>query len=177
VGGQAAYIYVVTPIQINVVAPGLQTGPAQVVVTTAAGNSDPFAITAETLQPAFFPWGDYAVATFTDYSYAVPNGTLSVPTVAASPGDVVVLWGTGFGATSPAAPIGQEVPPAAYSVSGVTVTIGTAAATVYGTALAPGLAGVYQVAIQVPSSLASGTYPLVATVNGVQSPAVSFQVQ
>jgi uncharacterized protein (TIGR03437 family) len=57
------------------------------------------------------------------------------------------------------------------------VTIGTVPATVYGTALAPGLAGVYQVAIQVPASLAAGTYPLVATVNGVQSPPVSFAVQ
>jgi uncharacterized protein (TIGR03437 family) len=147
------------------------------VVTTAAGNSDPFAITAQTVQPAFFTWGNYAVATRTDYSYAVPNGTLSVPTTAAQPGDIVILWGTGFGNTSPLAPIGQEVPPADYSVSGVTVTIGSTAATVYGTALAPGLASVYQVAIQVPTSLADGKYPLVVTVNGVQSAAVGFAVQ
>jgi len=73
--------------------------------------------------------------------------------------------------------MGQVVPPAAYAVSGVTVTIGNATATVYGTALASGYAGLYQVAIQVPSSLASGTYNLVATVNGVQSPAMSFGVQ
>ena len=177
VGGQAAYIYVVSPTQINAVAPTLQAGPTQVVVTTAAGNSLPFAVTAQTLQPAFFTWGNYAVATRTDYSYAVPNGTLSVATSAAKAGDVVVLWGTGFGATNPQAPVGREVPPAAYAVSGVSVTIGTTAATVFGTALAPGLGGVYQVAIQVPNGLASGTYSLVATVNGVPSPAVSFGVQ
>jgi uncharacterized protein (TIGR03437 family) len=113
IGGQTAFLYAVTPTQINAVAPGLQAGPADVVVTTAAGNSAPFTVTAATLQPAFFTWGNYAVATYTDYTYAVPNGTLSVPTVAAKPGDVVVLWGTGFGTTSPAAPIGTEVPPAA----------------------------------------------------------------
>jgi uncharacterized protein (TIGR03437 family) len=39
------------------------------------------------------------------------------------------------------------------------------------------LAGVYQVAIQVPTSLADGKYPLVVTVNGVQSAAVGFAVQ
>jgi uncharacterized protein (TIGR03437 family) len=177
VGGQAAYIYAVSPTQINALAPGLTAGPSQIVVTTAAGNSDPFAITAQTVQPAFFTWGNFAAATRTDFSYAVPNGTLSVPTTAAQPGDVIILWGTGFGNTSPLAPIGQEVPPAAYSVSGVTVTIGSTAATVYGTALAPGLAGVYQVAIQVPTSLAGGNYPLVATLNGVQSAPVSFAVQ
>jgi mannan endo-1,4-beta-mannosidase len=177
VGGQGAYIYTVGPNQINAVAPGLTDGPSQVVVTTAAGNSAPFAISAQALQPAFFLWGTYVVATYTDYSLAVPNGTFDVPTVAAKPGDVVVLWGTGFGTTSPAAPIGQEVPPATFPVPGVTVTVGNTAAMVYGTALAPGLAGVYQVAIQVPSGLTNGTYPLVATVNGVQSPAASLVVQ
>jgi len=100
-----------------------------------------------------------------------------VATSAASPGETIVLWGTGFGITTPPAPIGQEIPPAAYSVTGVTVMIGTTPAQVYGTALASGLAGVYQVAIQVPASLASGTYNLVAMVNGVQSPAVNFGVQ
>jgi uncharacterized protein (TIGR03437 family) len=177
VGGQAAYIYVVDPTQINAVAPSLSAGPTQVVVTTAAGSSIPFAVTAQALQPAFFTWGNYAVATRTDYTYAVPNGTLSVPTTAAKAGDVVILWGTGFGSTSPQAPVGEEVPPAAYSVPGVTVMIGNTSATVYGTALAPGLAGVYQVAIQVPSTLASGNYSLVATVNGVASTPVSFGVQ
>jgi len=130
------------------------------------------------VQPAFFPWpGNYAVATHLDYSYAVPNGTFSVPTKAASAGETIVLWGTGFGNTTPLAPIGQVVPPAAYSVSGVTVMIGNTPATVYGTALTPGYAGLYQVAIQVPASLATGTYNLVATVNGVQSAAMNFGVQ
>ncbi len=177
VGGQAAYISAVSPTQINAVAPSLPAGPAQVVVTTAAGDSVPFAATAQTLQPALFTWGPYAIATRLDYSYAVPNGTLTVPTTAAKAGDVVVLWGTGFGGSSPQAPVGQVVPPALYVVSGVTVTIGNTSATVYGTALAPGLAGIYQVAIQVPGSLASGNYSLVATVNGVASTAVSFAVQ
>jgi len=36
--------------------------------------------------------------------------------------------------------------------------------------LAPGYAGLYQVAIQIPASLASGGYPVVASINGVQSP-------
>jgi uncharacterized protein (TIGR03437 family) len=178
IGGQAAYVSFVSPIQINAVAPGLTAGPTQVVVTNSAGNSVPFAITAATVQPAFFPWpGNYAVATHLDYSDAVPNGTFSVPTKAASAGETIVLWGTGFGNTTPLAPIGQVVPPAAYSVSGVTVMIGNTPATVYGTALTPGYAGLYQVAIQVPASLATGTYNLVATVNGVQSAAMNFGVQ
>lgn len=178
IGGQAAYIFYASATQINAVAPGLTAGAAPVVVTTSAGNSAPFPIMAANVQPAFFPWpGNFAVATHLDYSYAVPNGTFAVTTKAASPGETIILWGTGFGNTTPLAPVGQEIPPALYTVSGVTVSIGNTPAQVYSTALASGLAGLYQVAIQVPASLASGTYNLVATVNGVQSPPVSFAVQ
>ena len=41
---------------------------------------------------------------------------------------------------------------------------------VFGAALSPGFAGLYQVAIQVPAPLADGDYPLTATVSGVSSP-------
>jgi uncharacterized protein (TIGR03437 family) len=49
------------------------------------------------------------------------------------------------------------------------VTVNNVSATVYGAALAPGFAGLYQVAIQVPSSLSSGNWPLVAMIGGVSS--------
>jgi uncharacterized protein (TIGR03437 family) len=55
-------------------------------------------------------------------------------------------------------------------VDGVTATVGGIAAQVYGVALASGLAGLYQVAIEVPPSLANGDYPVVAAVSGQQSP-------
>ena len=37
-------------------------------------------------------------------------------------------------------------------------------------AMAPGFDTLYQVAIQIPESLADGDYPVVTTVSGVQSP-------
>ena len=51
-----------------------------------------------------------------------------------------------------------------------TVTINNLQATVYGAALAPGFAGLYQVAIQVPTALADGDWPVQANAGGVQSP-------
>jgi uncharacterized protein (TIGR03437 family) len=63
-------------------------------------------------------------------------------------------------------------------VNGVTVAVGGIAAQVDGVALASGLAGLYQVAIQVPASLANGDYPVVAGVSGLQSPTgVTLTVQ
>ena len=114
------------------------------------------------------------VATRQDYSLAVKAGTFAgSSTVAAKPGEVLVLWATGFGPTSPAAPAGVAVPAdRAYSTTTPPVVmIGNISALVYGAALAPGSVGLYQIAIQVPPSLADGDWPIQATIGGVTSPA------
>jgi uncharacterized protein (TIGR03437 family) len=102
----------------------------------------------------------------------VKAGTFAgATTAAAKPGDVIVLWGTGFGPTTPPVPAGIAVPSdKVYNTSPVTIKIGTVDAQVFGSALSPGFAGLYQMAIQVPASLADGDYPLKATVSGVTSP-------
>jgi uncharacterized protein (TIGR03437 family) len=160
----------VTSNQINVLTPSVPTGSDTVAVTTAAGTSTLFFTSIEPVEPAFFIWpGSQVVATHLDYSYAVKNGTFTLATVAAKPGETIILWGTGFGVTNPAAPDGQVVPPGAHTLSGVGVTVGGQPVTVLGAALASGLAGVYQIAIQLPASLANGDYTIVATVSGTQS--------
>jgi uncharacterized protein (TIGR03437 family) len=173
VGGQPAFVYYVSPSQVNVVAPNVSPGPAAVTVTTAAGTSAPVTVNVAATAPAFFLWpGSQAVATRTDGSYAAKAGTFAgTVTAAAHPNDVIILWGTGFGATSPAAPQGVVTPSnTQYNCSPVTAALGTVNLTVYGCALAPGLAGLYQVAIQIPATIANGDYALTATVNGVASP-------
>lgn len=176
VGGQPAYISYVSPTQINAVAPNVGTGTEPVIVTTPNGASQPFMAIAQSVEPAFFQWGNYAVATHLDYSPAAANGTLSVSTAPAAPGEVIILWGTGFGPTTPPAPEGVEVPSGTvyYAANPVTVTVGTTPATVYSTALSPGFSALYQVAIQIPMALADGDYPVVAAASGVQSPAAAL---
>jgi uncharacterized protein (TIGR03437 family) len=125
------------------------------------------------------------VATFQDFSYAAASGTFSgITTTPAKPGDVVILYGTGFGPTNPMPGQGFETPSnTTYNTQTLpTVTVDNVPATVYGAALAPGFAGLYQVAIQVPSSLSAGNWPVVATISGASSPtglvlAVQQQVQ
>ena len=172
VDGQPAYIAYVSPGQINAVAPNAGTGSVSVTVTNGNGTSAPATAVSQTVQPAFFQWGNYAVASRADYSLAVQNGTFAnLTTTPAKPGDVIILWGTGFGPTTPAAPAGVEVPSTTtyYTANDVTVTVGGTPATVYGSALAPGYAGLYQIAIQIPPSLANGDYPIVASIAGAQS--------
>jgi uncharacterized protein (TIGR03437 family) len=175
IGGKAAYIYFISPGQINVLAPNVPPGPVTVTVTTAGGTSTAFSATASAYGPSFFVWpGNQVVATRTDYSYAVKPGTFAgATTVAAKPGDVIILWATGFGPTNPVAPAGVATPGSGTypTASAATINVNNTAAIVYGAALAPGSAGLYQIAIQVPSNLADGDWPIQAIIGGITSPA------
>ena len=174
IGGKPAYINFISPRQINLVAPDVGFGSLPVTVTTSGGTSAAFMVTSSEYGPAFFQWPDsQPIATRLNYTDAVKNGTFpGVSTVPAKPGEVIVLWGTGFGPTNPVATSGVPVPSGVtYSTTALTtVTIKDVPATVYGAALAAGFAGLYQVAIQVPNSIPDGDWPIQATIGGVKSP-------
>ena len=154
--------------------PNVGSGPASVVVKNSLGTSAAFSATVAPFGPAFFAWpNNQAVATRQDFSLAAKNGTFAgTTTVPAKPGDTIILWGTGFGPTTPPALAGQETPSdTTYSTSTAPgVSINNLSATVYGAALAPGFAALYQIAIQVPTALTNGDWPIIATIGGVPSP-------
>ena len=174
IDGKPAYVAYISPAQINVQAPADSALGAVPVEVTYNGSTSP-AGTAQlqVVSPGFFLWsGKYAVATRPDFSLVAPAGLFDeVTTVPAKPGDTIILWGTGFGATNPTVLPG--VLPPSNQVSNVsntvTVTIGNLAATVVGAALAPGNPGLYQIAVQVPASAPDGDLAVVAQVSGVQS--------
>lgn len=183
VGGQAAYITFISPGQINILVPNnAGTGPKTVIVKQPAGTSAPFTTTSSVYSPAFFLLpGNQPVATHLDYTLAVKAGTYpTLPTIAAKPGEIVILWGTGFGPTTPATPQGTVVPADnTYATATLpSVNISNLPATVFGAALAPGFAGLYQIAVKVPETLADGTWPIITTIGGVSSEAgISIVVQ
>lgn len=174
IGGKSAYLYYVSPTQINLIAPDVGSGPLQATVANSGATSAAFTVNSSQFGPAFFPWpGNQVVATRQDFSFAARNGTFAgAATIPAKPGEVIILWGTGFGPTNPAAPTGVQVPgDRTYSTSTLpAVTINNVPATVFGAALAPGFAGLFQVAIEAPSSLADGDWPIQTSIGGVQSP-------
>jgi len=98
-----------------------------------------------------------------------------VTTQPAQPGETILLYGTGFGPTSPALPTAQLVTTPAVLANSVQVTIGgVTAAVVYAGLVEPGL---YQLNVTVPT-LSNGDAPVVATIGGVSSQTgVSVTVQ
>jgi uncharacterized protein (TIGR03437 family) len=176
-GGLPAYVYYISSTQINVQAPVLPPGPVSVQVTNSNGTSAVATATVAAESPAFFLWnGKYAVATRPDFSYIGPPGLFStVATTPAKPGDIVILWGTGFGSTTPAMVPGTLTPSTSGTVNdAVNVTVGGLPAEYVGGALSPGAAGLYQIAIKIPPSAPSGDLAVLANIDGVQSPAGVF---
>ncbi len=91
----------------------------------------------------------------------------------AAPGDIVMLYGTGGGQTSPESADGQWITAADSLAASVTVTIGGVDAPVLYSGSAPGMvAGIFQINARVPDGAPSGAaVPVVVTVGGVASPA------
>jgi uncharacterized protein (TIGR03437 family) len=171
INNKPAFVYFISQGQINVQAPDdTAQGPVDVVVnnngTTArfTGQLQPYA-------PGFFQWGatKYAITTrFPDNAF-IGNPSAVSGTVAAKAGDVLILWGTGFGPTTPAVPAGQVVTGAPTANTAPVVRVGGTQVEVIGVALSPGSAGLYQIAIRLPASLPTGDQEITAAVGGFTS--------
>ncbi len=168
-GAVLAPVFAVAPGQVNFQVPALPPGgPAVVRVirncgTPSARESEPVPVDVLWF-PEFFHFQDRFVAAIDAVSGAFlgPAGLLPGATFTpARPGQLVTLFGTGFGPTSPAVAPG-EIPTRAAPVEtqfnlllgGVVVPPGDI--TYFG--LAPFNPGLYQVNFRVPDNLAPGEY-------------------
>jgi len=173
VNNKPAYLWFVSPNQINFQAPDdTATGIVNVAVTTAAGTGTS-TVTLAQASPAFLLLDAKHVAGFIyrasgPYDILGPTGaSLGYQTVAAKAGDIVELFGVGFGPTNPTVPAGQ-------SFAGAAPTTNSVQLQVHGVNITPTFAGIssarlYQVNFVVPSGLGTGDQPLLATVAGVQT--------
>jgi len=175
IGGRQAFVNYVSPTQVNVQVPnGVGTGPQNVVVTNHVGASPAFAVNVVAqnpglLAPASFTVGgnQYIVALFPDGAYVLPPGAIAgVPSRRARPGDTIIIYGIGFGTTTPPVAPGQIAATAASLTSPITVTFNGTPAQVSFQGVAPNFVGLYQFNIVVPQIEAGDSVQLSFTQGG-----------
>jgi uncharacterized protein (TIGR03437 family) len=116
VNGLPAYVDYVSPTQINALAPDDDTlGPVPVQVTTAGVASNAVTVQKSLFAPAFLTFdGTHVAALHADYSLiGAPNLLPGAVTTPAKPGEIILLYGVGFGPANPPQPSGQLVTTAA----------------------------------------------------------------
>jgi uncharacterized protein (TIGR03437 family) len=181
INGKPAYLWFVSPTQINLQAPNdTATGSVPVVITTGSGTSTS-TVTLAQFAPSFSLLDNAHVTGIIlrsngsgaygggAYDIIGPTGnSLGYQTVAAKAGDTVELFSVGLGPTNPVVLAGQVFSSAAATTNPVNLLINKV--NVIPTFAGLSSAGLYQINLTIPAGLGTGDVSLVATVGGAQTP-------
>jgi uncharacterized protein (TIGR03437 family) len=170
--------------QINAQAPEfVGTGPVMLSVILNPGFPNQLTSDVATLNsqqafaPAFFfvPHSTTIAAEIAGTSIPVADPTLVPGGQAAQPGQIVTLWGTGFGDFMQKIPPGQLATAADSLANAITVTIGattlSSADVLYAGASPGSIGGLYQFNVRIPASTPNGDTAVTITIGGVSTPA------
>jgi uncharacterized protein (TIGR03437 family) len=168
IGPYQAPLYYLSNGQVNIQIPAELDATQQYQIVASVNNAitlpDHLTIVPATPGVAAFSNGGI-IAQHADY-------TLITAAKPAKPGEVIIMYLVGLGATSPSVPSGQpapSTPPLAEVTLPVTVTVDNQKASVAFAGLTPGSAGLYQIDFQVPANASSGNLTVVVTQNGMTS--------
>ncbi len=172
INGEPAFLSYISPVQINFLTPADLPTSGKVTVLVSNGtltSSTSFTVSPQAEAPSFFLWdaAGHLAATHANYSY-IGTATSTPPGTPAAPGEVIVLWGNGFGATTPPAVNGQVQAGAAPLVRNPAVQFGGSNGTVSFAGLAG--TGLYQINVMVPSDVGDGDVSVVAMTATASSP-------
>ncbi|MGC9950096.1 MAG: glycoside hydrolase family 30 beta sandwich domain-containing protein [Bryobacteraceae bacterium] len=171
IDGIAAPLVYVSPLQINAQVPWQATPGNATLTVTHAGVTASQTVTIAAAGPGVFTlYGSpQAAALNPDYSINSQDNPAS---------SYIQLFGTGFGAVSPAVPTGAaaSADPLSNVTATVTATVGGAAASVLFAGLAPGFAGLWQIDVALPAGT-SGEMPVIVNVPGAASNTVTVWVK
>lgn len=172
VNGKPAPVYYVSAGQINFQIPfEAATGDGTIQVVRNGTNGNVIYVNIQSAQPRFLLLGGgYVIMT-------TPAGALTgISSNPAKAGDTVVIYTIGLGPTSPSVPSGTASPNPAATVPQTQVCFGQHSqvtqpvCAVAGFAgLTPGLVGLYQINLTIPSGLPTGNVPIFFTVAGQAS--------
>ena len=168
VNGHGAYVYYISPTQINILTPpDALPAEAQIVVSNNGAASAQFTALAQPLSPSFFVFSDglHVAAIHLDgtlvgpSSFSVPGFTFSP----AKPGETISVYTNGFGLTSIPVVAGSVTQGGTLSSLPAVTIAGRNAMVQFAGLVSPGL---FQFNVIVPDSVPQGDYPIKATYGG-----------
>jgi len=171
VNGLPVPVLFVSPGQVNAQMPFEMIGDVTMILRTPGGVSDNFNLAVLPGAPAVFRANLPQVG-------AVPvivrnsNGKLVTGSDPVHRGDVLIIWATGLGQTTPAGQTGLPSPtkPLANALNTPQITLGNMDLPLIYAGLAPHYVGVYQINVQVPRNAPAGlAVPLVINQGGVST--------
>ena len=167
IGGVQAPLFYVSPTQINAQIPfGLVAGNQyQLLVNANGALTTPLALQLNAGAPAILNFSSGAVVA------QHLDGTLVLPASPATPGEYIIMYSSGLGATDITVASGAASPsnpPANVTVQPVLTLNGNPVNLLFA-GLTPGLVGLYQINFQVPPTLTTGNYTMVLTQAGTPS--------
>ncbi len=174
----------VSDTQINAQAPALTnvvSGNVRISVRVKSGESelasDDRLVRMQVATPAFFTFDGKSVAALHSDFSVLANPSVVASGRLAKGGEVVLLFGTGFGVPDPFYQEGEVVPITAQPrlSDDVTVTVGgvtLSSEDILYAGLSPGsISGLYQLNVRLPASLSAGDVPVVLRVRGLDTQA------
>ncbi len=166
VNGKAAFVYYISPTQVNILTPpGSINGAVQVILSNNGAPSAAFTAQAQATSPSFFVFngGPFVAAVHASGSLVGPATLYPGSTAPAKPGETILLYATGFGPTNVAVVSGSPAQSGTLSPLPV-IQIGGVNATVQFAGLVG--PGEFQFNVVIPASLSNGDQPLIATYAG-----------
>jgi uncharacterized protein (TIGR03437 family) len=165
VAGKPAFIRFISAGQVNAQVPdGIGTGPVPIVVTSGGVSSDALNVTATAALPGLLaPFNSGGK----NYAAAFQGSTVvgSPGSAAVKPGDVITLYGIGFGTVNPAIAAGKITDQQNGVVAPLRILIGGSEATASYKGLGPNFVGLYQFNVTVPD-VADGDQPVSVDLGG-----------
>jgi uncharacterized protein (TIGR03437 family) len=166
VNGKPAFVYYISPLQVNILTPpDAVSGPAQVEVSYNGVTSAAFTAPAQSISPSFFVFngGPYVAATHLNGSLIGPASLYPGASTPAKPGENIVLYANGFGSTNVPVQSGSVSQSGTLSPLPVVKIGGVAASVQFAGLVAP---GEFQFNLTIPASLGNGDQTITATSGG-----------
>jgi uncharacterized protein (TIGR03437 family) len=153
VNGAAIPMLFASPGQINAQLPTFLSGQVTMNLYTPGGESDDYYLTVQSVAPAIFQDGTAGPLTGIPTIIKASNQQLVTGANPIHPGDVITIYATGLGLTSPEVPAGWPAPSSPLALPLITpeVQLGGMPMDISYAGLAPGEIGVYQINAQAPS--------------------------